>query len=287
MFPHPVLALALLAPFSSAFILNITSPFQCGNITASWSGGTPPYELLLVPVGHVEPEIRRIINYQNISTPSFSFPLTFPVDSQFVAVLSDATGVGSGGTTDILTVEPATDETCLGTDLVKPEFYFYLNPKTPTQCTPLEISWPEAVDAVSVWAIIPGGSTFAVPLPSIDDPKDDSLDCSDWTVDVEAGTKLLLVAGNGKKNGRGKGGSTDLLTVGNGSDSSCLQDEPSSSTTQTSSLNPTQTITPVGVGSAITSTTSPGTTNTPNTAFTRSSPPIFSGVILAVLLFFT
>ena len=224
------------------------------------TGGVAPFEVLLVPVGHVTPEVRTIIDYQNItpssdtdpSTFSFSFPLTFPAGSQFVAVLSDsAYGPGSGGTSDILTVasSPTNDASCLGTKQVKPEFYFYLDPAAPSQCDPWEISWPQSIaslsptgdKAISMWAVIPGEATFAVPLPSSDvpDPTDASKECSNWIVDLKEGTEVMLVAGyetgstNGVRNGRGKGGSTDILTVGKSLSGSnkCLIEDPPHTTT--------------------------------------------------------
>lgn len=247
-----VLLLLLLSSCAHAF--NFSSPpAQCANVTLTWgAGGSAPYEILLVPVGHITPETRTIINYQNITTTSgsFSFPLTFPAGSQFVAVLSDSKyGPGSGGTSDILTVQPSTDDSCLGTKQVKPEFYFYLDPPTPSQCSPWEIGWPQAIgalsptkdDAISLWAIVPGEATFAVPLPNNNhpNPTDASLECSEWTVDLKEGTQLMLVAGYepGSKaptskrpivNGRGKGGSTDVLTVGPAGSFSagCLASDP-------------------------------------------------------------
>jgi len=69
---------------------------QCGNFTIDWTdGGTPPFEVLLVPVGHVTPEIRTIVDDTVQSGNSHSLTLKFPTGSRFVAVLSDATGPGS------------------------------------------------------------------------------------------------------------------------------------------------------------------------------------------------
>jgi len=66
-------------------------------MTVHWDGGQAPFTLLLVPTGHVTPEIRTIIQ-QNIPTGnSITFTLDFPADSQFVALMNDATGIGTGG----------------------------------------------------------------------------------------------------------------------------------------------------------------------------------------------
>lgn len=292
-----LLWLLLSASTTSVLAFNFTTPLiQCSNVTIEWgAGGTPPYEILLVPIGHVTPEIRTIINYQNITSPtnSFSFPLTFPAGSQFVAVLSDSKyGPGSGGTSEILTVtgsngttdDAVLDSSCLATTQVKPAFYFYLDPPAPSQCEPWEISWPKTLasssntttqfvdDGFSLWAIVPGQATFAVPLPSTPSTEaaDPSLDCGAWNVDLATGTELLLVAGyapgsipHGSKssivNGRGKGGSTDILTVGKGSNgASCLTSDPPATTlfpatssvpTGTTATSAAGTQTPIGATS--------------------------------------
>ncbi|KAF8343887.1 uncharacterized protein EI90DRAFT_3114511 [Cantharellus anzutake] len=235
------LCAALLNPLkAAAFQLNLTTPHQCSNLTATWNGGTLPYELLLIPVGLVKPlEIRTIISLQNITTDSVTIPMSYPQGSQFIAVLSDATGAGTGGTTQVLTVgSPLIGgkgaSSCLATRQPRPEFYFYLTPSRPTQCDDWRISWPDTVTGISIWAVMPGVTTFRIPLPSEPDPQNASLNRSDWIVNLPAGTQVLLVAGNDEKDGRGKGGSTDLFTVGRGTDSSCLNSNPLNSTSTTS-----------------------------------------------------
>ena len=73
------------------------NPTQCANMTVEWTGGQPPFTLLLVPVGHLYPETRRIIQSDIQSGNSVSFVLDFPAQSRFVAVLNDASGIGVGG----------------------------------------------------------------------------------------------------------------------------------------------------------------------------------------------
>lgn len=80
--------------FSFSFTNNIS---QCSQVTAQWNGGQPPFTLLLVPTGHLTPETRTIIQENIPSGNSVSFTLNYPAESQFVAVLSDATGIGTGG----------------------------------------------------------------------------------------------------------------------------------------------------------------------------------------------
>ena len=85
-----------------AFSFYFTStPTQCAQTLARWDGGQPPYTLLLVPTGHLEPETRTITQENISSGSSVLFVLDFPSGSSFVAVLNDATGVGAGGTISV------------------------------------------------------------------------------------------------------------------------------------------------------------------------------------------
>lgn len=83
---------------ANAFSFYFTStPTQCAQMTVQWNSGQPPYTLLLVPTGHLNPETRTIIQRNILSGNSVSFVLDFPAGSSFVAVLNDATEVGAGG----------------------------------------------------------------------------------------------------------------------------------------------------------------------------------------------
>jgi hypothetical protein len=218
---YPLILLAL-SSLSSAFTFSILAPpTQCGNFTAQWTGGTPPYELLLVPLGHVTPEIRTIVDAQNISGTSYSVgALAFPTSSTFVAVLSDSTGVGTGGTSEVYIVGNG-PSSCLDPNPTTPEFFFYLSPEVPSMCEPLEITWDtKAVEPVSLWGIIPGGNAWDLKPPSFGT-------MFSWIVNVNNFEEMILVMGD--KNGRGKGGSTDLLTVRTGN-AGCINNLSPSST---------------------------------------------------------
>jgi hypothetical protein len=77
-------------------------------MTVSVQGGVPPYQLIIIPVGVDNPEYRRIIN-QNItqSQTSMSVSLAYPQYTQFIAIMSDATGFGTGGVSVPTTVRMA------------------------------------------------------------------------------------------------------------------------------------------------------------------------------------
>ena len=68
-------------------------------MTVSVQGGVPPYQLIVIPVGLQNPEYRRIINLNlTQGQTSLTFLLAYPTNTQFVAFMNDATGVGAGGT---------------------------------------------------------------------------------------------------------------------------------------------------------------------------------------------
>ena len=86
--------LFLLPSLAAAYTFQFTSvPTQCQEVSLAIDGqGTPPYRVLIIPVGpSTAPnnvEVRRVIDqtFPNNGT-TVSFPLRFPADSQFVAVV--------------------------------------------------------------------------------------------------------------------------------------------------------------------------------------------------------
>ncbi|KAG8955198.1 hypothetical protein FRC04_009656 [Tulasnella sp. 424] len=210
----------------SAWSFNISSRVvQCANLSVTWDGGVAPWNVVLIPVGALQsgPEIRTIVDANVTEGNSFSFQLKFPAGSQFLAIMSDATGVGTGGTSVLISVLDG-DSSCLATSATKPQFYFYLDPATgqPNQCGTWGVSWDagNTQGPVRMAALIPGGQSFSLPVPG-------SGNAFDWTVDMRQGTQFLLVAGDAR--GFGTGGSTDLYTVQGGS-SSCIDAASPSST---------------------------------------------------------
>lgn len=66
---------------------------------------------------------------------------------------------------------------------------------------------------VNLWALIPGGESFAIDVPA-------GSNSVTWSpIRIPAGTGVMLVAGDSR--GRGTGGSTGIYIVGGGS-SDCL-----------------------------------------------------------------
>ena len=92
----------LFPALSAAYTFKFTSvPTQCQELSLAIEGqGSPPYEVLIIPVGpSTAPnnvEVRTVVDktFPNNRT-TVSFPLRFPTNSQFVAVVRLLTLVSS------------------------------------------------------------------------------------------------------------------------------------------------------------------------------------------------
>lgn len=151
-------------------------------------------------------------------------PLFLADDCRFVAVVSDSTGFGTGGTSPVLTVGSSNSSACLPTTPSEPQFFLYLSPTTPTQCSPITISWDTPrTPPVTIRGIIPQGQSFDLNASN----HVNGGSSFDWTVNVRSGTPFFFVAGDG--NGSGTGGSSDLSYVRSGG-SGCINDSSPSAT---------------------------------------------------------
>ncbi|GLB36084.1 putative protein Coprinopsis cinerea okayama7 130 [Lyophyllum shimeji] len=229
-----------LSPVARAFPFTASAPTQCDPFSISWTGGTPPFQLLLAPA---------FGSFRNISIPaesfsdgkgSFSLQLPLAEKTRFVATMSDATGYATGGTTDLLTTGPSRGGSCNITD-PGIDFPFELNSAL-QQCRPYIISgYDKAIQPVTIIGTVPGGTSFILrpPLGSAS---------FIWNANAAAGTSLLftMVDAAGRN-----GGTSDVKTVGITDDSTCLtgafpsSTAPSSTaTTSTNTRSPSDTSSP-------------------------------------------
>ncbi|KAG8779311.1 hypothetical protein FRC15_010259, partial [Serendipita sp. 397] len=224
---HAILLASFISTIYGFTFRFTTPPTQCESLKAIWEGGTPPYKLLLVPVDFMpEGTETRIIFERTISTGNeltFTFP--FPARTRFAAIMSDATGFGTGGTSPLINIRSSNSSSCLPTSPSKPNFYFYLSPSTLTQCSPVHISWDSSPSSpVTVYGVIPQGQSFNLNA----DSRASGGRGFDWTVNVRSGTQMFFVVGD--SSGSGKGGSSDVTTVRSGSSSRCIDATSPSST---------------------------------------------------------
>ncbi|KAF7983427.1 hypothetical protein HWV62_21675 [Athelia sp. TMB] len=236
----PLAALPLLwALRAHAYSFSITNtPQQCQNLTLSitGSGGTPPYTALVLPYGASplpnNTEVRRIQD-ETFDGTSASFLLAYPSNSQFVVVVSDATGFGTGGTSTAAQVQTgSSDSSCYGTTQVAPVLPFSTVPENQlVQCSPIRIWWTasEAQGTPQFYGIIPGGESFHIPEPALTTVTAEGTGFN-WSVPVRAGTTVILTGGDNR--GIGVSGSiTQNVQEGiSGTDNSCLNATSPSST---------------------------------------------------------
>ncbi|CAE6429073.1 unnamed protein product [Rhizoctonia solani] len=222
------LALHTLSSWAFEFTFQ-TIPAQCEELSIAINGGVPPYRLLIVPIGPLltPPEVRTIID-RNITGTTDSFIFNYPAASRFVAMMSDKTGIGTGGTSAIIAVGgTGTKSDCLNPTVLAPAFYLYVDPNPPIQCGMTNISWGPSPNGqpegqVSIYNIVIGGQSSAFNVPS-------GVSSLNWTTNIRTNTTIMFVAGDSR--GPGTGGSSDLYTIGPGS-SDCIDSSSPSSTQQ-------------------------------------------------------
>lgn len=233
--PH-LLSLLLLPTLSSAYSFNFEStPRECDDLSISITGsGSPPYNLLIIPFGPSplpnNTEVRKIVQ-QSFNGTSTSFQLRYPQNSQFVAVLSDSSGFGSGGTSGVVTVLSGGGSSCYSSSVVtSPPWVYSLVPNSLTQCAGTRIWWAQDADVQGTpyfQGVIPGGQSFSVPVPTnnLSVVPAEGIGFT-WTPSVRAGTTVILLGGDNRGPGTG-GSSTYIVNFG---DNSCLNDQSPSST---------------------------------------------------------
>lgn len=127
------------------------APSQCGQLAVAiaGNGGTPPFHILVAPFGP-SPLPSGVETRQTLDIPftgnqtEVQFQLTYPAGSQFVAVVSDASGFASGGTGVATTVANSTDSSCFdAASAAHSDFVFNTFPNVAqvVQCQPLRIWW--------------------------------------------------------------------------------------------------------------------------------------------------
>jgi len=107
-----VFSLAVLVPWAASLVnaasfnFSLSPPIQCENLTVNVQGGVPPYQLIILPAGDtLNPEYRSILDLNTTQgLTSLSFQFAYPSGTQFIALMNDATGVGTGGVGVVTTV---------------------------------------------------------------------------------------------------------------------------------------------------------------------------------------
>jgi hypothetical protein len=201
---------------------------QCGNFSVKFSGGKLPASLPLVltvvPFNSTPIAIEISTSTWNNATltgAAITF-LPFPADTQFVASLDDANGIGTGSVSDIIRVDPSGNSSCLSSSATAPQRYKLSD--SLSQCEDFHVTYdPTAVDdAPEVRAFVPKGSSLFLNQ----DITASTLGSSAYNMAAAQGEQVVLMFSDDS----GFRESTDLLVVGGSSSSptNCLP-APSSS----------------------------------------------------------
>ncbi|RPD81445.1 hypothetical protein L226DRAFT_566214 [Lentinus tigrinus ALCF2SS1-7] len=249
----------LLQTCAANFTFTYSEATQCDDFQVSWTGGTPPFYLTIIPAFAVQSKVAIADSSFNNNHGVFSTPMTFPADKKIVVVMSDATGFGSGGVSPVITVgKPVNNGYCSAND------FDFTNDDALTQCTPYHITnynYGKAVEPVQLTGVVPGGSTFVLNVPK-------GTNSYTWGADVAAGTQLILMMTDaiGKQ-----GGNTDIMVVAQSLNTSCLDNNsPASATNAPSLTSASGTISPTSNNSSPSSSSSASRSDTTPSSPSRS-----------------
>ncbi|KAL1406015.1 hypothetical protein Q8F55_007698 [Vanrija albida] len=145
-----------------------TNPPQCGSVAVAWNATSAVYPVKLygiVPAGTAW----SIPVSQDKNTPTINWAANIAAGTQFVLLMSDASRVGTGGSTPLLTVQSSSDTTCL--DSGSPSVTPVVTPSSTGSASSHQSSAPTNTAGASngggkkgtnVWAIV--GPILAVVL---------------------------------------------------------------------------------------------------------------------------
>lgn len=215
--PSLLLATVFAVQGAHGFPFTHTDPTECGDMTVTWEGGSPPFRLLIVPDGQTLRNISIPDNSFDGTTGSFTTPMPWVAGTRLILSMSDATDLTAGGISNILTLGPANGATC-DTTVIQADFFFSLEGNL-EQCGQFPFSGYELANRpVSVFGFVPNGRHF-----SVEGVQDTSFS---WRVTEPAGTSVFFFMTDANQ----RNGGVALREVGPSGDSSCLSPvRPSSS----------------------------------------------------------
>jgi hypothetical protein len=208
------LAFALsLLPFANCFSFSYTAPLSCKPLNIEWTGGTPPFTLIVTPAFDA-PVTYNIPNDNfNGTRGSFVVPqLSMNATEQFMLTMSDATAFASGGNSAILSVGGPQGD--CNTAPYNVDFNYEINSAL-QQCRVFRIDSFPPNKQITMTGLIPLGQAFQIQFPL-------GATSFDWTANVKGGTRMIiyLTDSDGKM-----GGSSDILSVLSSDETSCINDQ--------------------------------------------------------------
>ncbi|KAH9944293.1 uncharacterized protein BXZ73DRAFT_96784 [Epithele typhae] len=209
---HSLLLLWPLQAHAANFSFSYGAATQCDDFQISWTGGTVPFFMTIIPSFGTPKNISIPNSAFTSQQGKYSTTLAYTAQQNLVVALSDASGFGSGGISPVITVgNSKSGNKCNTTD---PGVDFtYSTDSALSQCRTYTFNqFSSAVQPITITGFVPGGDSFV-----LNPPKGSTT--FDWIADIASGTSLAFFAVDSR--GR-QGGTTEFATVGLSDDKTCL-----------------------------------------------------------------
>ncbi|TIA93580.1 hypothetical protein E3P99_00073 [Wallemia hederae] len=220
-----LLVLLSLFSLSHSFSFNVTQVKECDTFEIQWSGANPPANFVAIPNGNPPDESNpdRVLVAQDVGNDadgSFRYT-TWPMAEgvNFTVTMGDADGFGTGGTSDILFTGEGAGGHCFQSGYIA--FSFYAQPET---------GW-DSCQSISLHTINKTGDTpfdyYAISpnsKPVLIDRLTDNNAVANYEFTQPVGTQVVIFAASeGNSLQYSSGGSSQIQTLGEGSDTSCVK----------------------------------------------------------------
>ncbi|WWC68537.1 uncharacterized protein I206_102466 [Kwoniella pini CBS 10737] len=198
---------------------------SCQTVELTWSGGVKPFTAWVVPV-YGQPFFYELSTFDaTTGFGSAQIELQLAAGVNYVVVVSDGNGIGKGGSSEIQTVQPGDDTSCLdyaSSRSVSLDFTFTVSGQA-VQCERgFETSWS-------------GGSEYgpynftAIAMDQSFNPYDVPMEVgvtsqSDWILDIPAQSRFIIMYNSAQ--GYGRGGTSGIYSVTPSNDSWCIDNTP-------------------------------------------------------------
>ncbi|TIA83053.1 hypothetical protein E3P98_01002 [Wallemia ichthyophaga] len=215
----------VILPLALSFSFNVTEVVECGSFQINWSGAEPPVRFLAIPNGRpldisksdhvivaheVDGNVDGTYNYPN-------WPMAAGI--KFTVTMSDAQGFGTGGTSDIITTDKGVGPYCVQPGYLP--YNFYIDP--PTNWTTCETITLHTVNKNSstpydYYVLSPNSTPIHIKRLTQNDA------AFDYTFTQPPGTPVIFFSGSEQGGLQyNSGGSSSIQTIGEGSDTGCVE----------------------------------------------------------------
>ncbi|TFK83307.1 hypothetical protein K466DRAFT_665936 [Polyporus arcularius HHB13444] len=224
--------LGLIQQCTANFTFTYSEATECDDFSVSWTGGSPPFTLTIVPSFQVNIDIPIPDGAFSNNHGSYTTPMRLWAGNETVVVMSDSTGFGSGGVSPLIKVGNSVRHlTCDIQGNPGTDFDFSIVGAL-SQCNPMQFTeYANAIQPVHITGVVAGGSTFAL------NPANGSKSFT-WVANIAAGTQVLFFMVDSK--GR-RGGTENVMTVLQSGGAACLDSSSPASAANPPSLTGTST----------------------------------------------